>query len=56
MTVSGSEPNVTKQEIGDGVTKAQIDKIIAERKKLGGDCKVVEEGAKRFLVCVWSAL
>ncbi len=53
---SGSEPDVTKQQLDDAITAGQIQKLIDERKSIGGDCKVVTENGKRFLVCVWAPL
>ena len=47
----------TKQELPPGITPEQIEKLIAEKKRVGAtNCKVVKEGGKQFLVCEFPPL
>ncbi len=51
-----SKAVVTKQELDASITAEQVQKLIEERKPLGGKCKEKKEGNKRFLVCEWPPL
>jgi hypothetical protein len=51
------QPATTKDPLAPEVTDAQIQKLIAEKKRLGAtDCQVITEGNQRFLVTRWPPL
>jgi hypothetical protein len=54
---SGGQAATTKEELVPGITDEQIQKLIAEKKRVGATrCEVVKEGGKRFLVCEFPPL
>ena len=47
----------TEEELSSDITDEQIQKLIAEKKRVGATrCEVKKEGGKRFLVCVFPPL
>jgi hypothetical protein len=47
-------PRPTKTPLHEGITEAEIQQLIDEKKGLGAtSCEVVTEGGKRFLVTQW---
>lgn len=50
------QTNETRESLDSGLTEEQIQKLIAERAEEGGECRVVEEGGQKVLICKWSPL
>ena len=47
----------TKEPLAPEITPEQLQKLIAEKKRVGAtSCKVVTEGNERFLVCEFPPL
>ena len=53
----GGQAATTREELAPNITEEQIQKLIAEKTRVGATrCEVVNEGGKRFLVCEFPPL
>lgn len=50
------QPTETREPLDSGLSEQQIQQLIAERSEDGGECRVVEEGEQKVLVCKWAPL
>jgi hypothetical protein len=53
----GRQAATTKEELPAGITAEQLERLIAEKRRVGATrCDVVVEEGKRFLVCEFPPL